>query len=211
MRSTNLKLQKITSHFCSDVHSKNGIILKVRTILTLTILLSIAVFAQDQIKKGTYALNGSIGYSSIVSNQSSFKYDESDFFFSPSISYFVIDNLELALSPSYSKYSLTDQSNSSGGFSGKNLGIGLGIRYYFSGNNISPFIGANAQSNWYASDGNSYSSPHSSGTLEGGLDVFISNALAVEPAVSYFSERLGDQYTLSGFRIGIGVKYFIVP
>jgi hypothetical protein len=115
------------------------------------------------------------------------------------------------LIPSYGWFSSSDQSNSSNNFSGKNLGIGFGIRYYFSGNNISPFIGANAQSNWYAGNGNSYSSPNSSGTFEGGLEVFISNSAAIEPTVSYFSERLGDQFTVSGFRIGIGVKYFIVP
>jgi len=204
MHFTNLKFQKISNHLCYGILSKKGIVIKVCAVLALTLLLSLSIFAQDQIKKGTYALGGSVGFFSTVSHQNGSDIDETDFVFSPNISYFFINNLELALSPYYG-------TSSSSGFSHKSLGIGMGFRYYFSAKNISPFLGANVESNWSALNGSSYSSPNSSGTLEGGLEVFISNSAAVEPTVTYFSERLGDQFTVSGFRIGVGIKYFIVP
>ncbi|RPI06072.1 MAG: hypothetical protein EHM64_04225 [Ignavibacteriae bacterium] len=211
MHLTNLKLQTINSRIYSHIHLINGLTIKACAVLILTVLFSISMVAQDQIKKGTYALNGSIGFSSITSNQGTHKFDESNFSFYPSISYFVIDHLELALSPSYSTYSSREQSSSSHDNSGKHLGLGFGIRYYFFATNIAPFIGANAQSSWSSRNGSTYSSPNSYGIFVVGVDIFIAKSLAVEPALSYFSERLGDQFTLSGFSLVIGVKYFIIP
>ena len=161
------------------------------------------LFSQDQIKQGVYSLNGSVSYGSTSSNRSGASTDQSSFAFTPSGSYFVMDQLEPSLN-------LTYMTNSTSGLTFTSLGLGFGVRYYFPNGQYTPFVGVRGGLSWSTATGQSYSSPLSSYALSAGLDVFLSQSFALEPAVIYSHARVTDQFSNSQFSIGIGVKYFIL-
>ena len=86
-------------------------------LITLLLISSISVFAQDFAKKGVWELGGAIGFSStsvVVDGESG---DESitSFDFEPYVGWFVINNLELGLIPSFSTTSFGETSTNSFG------------------------------------------------------------------------------------------------
>jgi len=176
-----------------------------RTIAVFFIILvsTTQLLSQDQIKQGVYSLNGSISYGSTSSNQPGASTDQSSFTFTPSGSYFLVDQIESSLN-------LTYMANSTSSLTFTSLGLGLGVRYYFPNGQYTPFVGASGALSWATATGQAYSSPLSSYALSAGLDFFLSQSFALEPAIIYSHARISDQFSNSQFRIGIGVKYFIL-
>jgi hypothetical protein len=125
--------------------------------------------AQDQIKHGVYSLDGSISYTSSTNrsvsysptsgSSSSFEYDESSFSFIPSVSYFIIDQVELAFSAGYARYSM-DLPYPSSVQKSTYLGASMGLRSYVPYGTVAPFIGVDCNVNWNSTGGGSYSKPN---------------------------------------------------
>jgi hypothetical protein len=133
----------------------------------------------------------------------------------PSISYFIVDQCELSVSIGYvrsiSKYSSSlytyySQQDSKS----TSLDLELGIRYYFPAGKIAPFIGASGGTSWTSRQSESFSTPQTNFSLTGGIEIFISESAAIEPAIQYKSYRYNDQISSSGIQVGIGAKYFIL-
>jgi hypothetical protein len=173
-------------------------------------------FAQEQIKQGVYSLGGSIYYSSVNQKDDYVSYDRSQYFIMPSISYFIADQCELSFNLTYIKttskmtfsppsiYFPPSESKSA------NLGLGLGIKYYIPAGKVSPFIGISGGTSWSAYQDESFSPPTSYYAFTGGLEIFISSAAAIEPAIIYSHYRYIDQPSLSNIQVGVGFKYFIL-
>ncbi len=177
--------------------------------VSVIVLLSCAsLHAQDQIKQGVYSIGGSIGYASISYGTNSFTSDISEWFFSPSGSYFIADQLELSFGAGYSYEiaSVTEGPDTKW----RMLALNFGPRYYFPCGKIAPFLGANGSVRWTSSNGSPYA-PQTNYSLIGGVEIFISNAAAIEPAIEYEKPIEGMGFNSSHeLSIRIGAKYFIL-
>ena len=185
--------------------------MKIAAVIFIVFLSFVEIHAQDQIKQGVYSLSGSIGYISETSHYSAFSTDISQYNFGPSASYFIVDQLELAFGIGYNHASFT---YASGGGSSlqktSNLSLEFGPRYYFTGEKVTPFIGADGSLQWTSLNGQSYSAPISSYRFIGGVEIFISKAASIEPAIMYEHMRMTDQNYNNLFGFNLGVKYFIL-
>jgi hypothetical protein len=132
----------------------------------------------------------------------------------PSISYFIVNQCELSVSIGYigstSKFTSSAYTYSPTESKGTNLALGLGIKYYFPVGKLAPFIGASGGTSWSSRQDQSFSTPTTYYNLTCGLEIFISNAAAIEPAIIYSKYRYSEQFSKSGFQVGIGAKYFIL-
>jgi opacity protein-like surface antigen len=173
-----------------------------------------SAFAQEQIKQHVYSLGGSIFYLSDTQKSPGYEIDESTYLFMPSISYFIIDQCELSVNIGYehstSTYSSSMYPSSSPETKTTILDLGLGIRYYFPVGKIAPFIGASGGVSWISLQSQSFSTPQTNLSLIGGLEIFISQSAAIEPAIQYARSRYSDQTSSNRIEVGIGVKYFIL-
>lgn len=160
------------------------------------------IYAQNFPSKGTIELGGSVGFSSTTSvyNGESSDHSLTSFSLQPYFGYFIINNFELGIVPSFTSLSYNDQSQT-------NFGIYVAPAWNFDlHSNIFPFVEARLGYNTSSyDDGNSLTDdPSSSGLawgLRGGLKAQVGNSALVNVAVSY------DQITLepsgwSGDRIG---------
>ena len=185
------------------------------------IFLSLAVFAvttfcsaQDQIHVGTYSFGGSIQYSSTTYSFSSpaLNYDKTIFVFSPTVTYFAFNRLEIAASLGYTYTTETYKGSilppSQNSLNSHFVSAQVGVRYYVPLGNIAPFVGG---SYGYGGPTTSVLIPDSYSsltTLEIGAEYFFSGSAAFEPAVRYTSISGGIASTKTTF-FGIGVKYFL--
>lgn len=190
-----------------------------------------SLFAQDALNNGVYTLSGAVTYSksnSSISFADSFSDIDSESEYlrigvSPSIGYFIIDNLLLKSNFNflYSENS-TNYMSVPGNTSSTNImrsyTIGIGLKYYFRLNGFNPFIGADygySNETTGDNDGNTY-------TFAVGLNYFISKSVALEPFVQYLTSSsissmklFGDgtpriTYENSEISFGIRVAYFVV-
>jgi hypothetical protein len=183
--------------------------MKTIAVVSIVLLSFMKIQAQDQIKQGVYTLSGSIGYLYEAQNLNSQTIDMSNYYFGPTGSYFIIDQIELLFGAEYYHYSTTfkNANNSSTSTNGGIL-LGVGPRYYFPCGKVAPFIGANGSVEWLINNGTS-SSPQISYGFIGGIEIFISNAAALEPSIKYEHLHIDNQNYLNVFMFSIGVKYFI--
>jgi hypothetical protein len=182
--------------------------MKTIVVSVIFILSCVNLHAQDQMKQSVYSLGGSIGYASISYGGNSFTNDVTELFFTPSCSYFIVDQLELSFGAGYT-YEIASMTGGPD-MKWRMLSLSVGPRYYFPCGKVAPFIGANGSVRWTSIDGSSYSS-QTSYSFIGGIEIFISNAAALQPAIEYESpiQPMGfnSSHELS---ISIGVKYFIL-
>ena len=191
--------------------------MKVTHIICLVVLLFAESPAQDQIKQGVYSLGGSFSYSSATTKYTNDEFTNSTYALAPSISYFFIDQCELSFSVGYTvsseKYSGSIIFYSNPERKNKNLDLSLGMRFYFPLGKVAPFIGASGQISWttpYYESSQPFMPPTTGYTLTGGLEIFIAQSAAIEPAVVYEKTRYDAQSSSNVVLIGIGVKYFIL-
>jgi hypothetical protein len=182
--------------------------MKTITVVFIVFLSFVEIHAQDQIKQGVYSLGGSIGYASMSYGSNSFTSDVTELFFTPSGSYFIVDQLELSFGVGYS-YEFETVSVAPN-MKWNMLSLNFGPRYYFSCGKVAPFIGASGSVRWTSYNGSSYS-PQTSYSFIGGVEIFISNTAALQPAIEYEKPIQGMGFSSSHeFSISIGVKYFIL-
>lgn len=182
--------------------------MKTIVIISIVLLSFMKIQAQDQIKQGVYSLSGTLSYFSTSYKTMDVDANESEITLTPSGSYFIVDQVELSFGIEYNRSSTT--------FSGSpavkltSPGLELGARYYFPCGKVAPFLGANGQVSWNSFNGQIYSPPTTFYSFAGGLEVFISEAAAIEPSIGYSISHGTNPSTQNEFRIGIGVKYFIL-
>jgi hypothetical protein len=186
------------------------------------IILGPAAFAQEeQLEKGVYALGGSIYYSSSTyeTPSSYYNYDQTVFSFTPSISYFVANQLELSFGPGYvyskDSYPGEDVKETA-------LVLNLGVNYYIPVGKAALFLGGGGQVSWtkysyvysppYSNHNYdpSFSPPTSTYYFVGGAELFIAQSASIEPSIKYARTRYNENVSQHGFIFGIGVKYFIL-
>jgi hypothetical protein len=185
--------------------------MKIAAVIFIAYLSFSEIYAQDQIKQGTYSLGGSIGYMSETYHFSSLLTEDINVFnFGPSGSYFIVDHLELSFGLGYNHSSVTYEPGGGSALQkASSFSFEFGPRYYFPYGKLAPFIGAVGSLGWTSFNGQSYSTPTTSYSFIGGLEIFISEAAALEPAIKYEHIRMTDQNYTNLFEISIGVKYFI--
>jgi hypothetical protein len=177
--------------------------MKTTALFGMMTLITVSLLAQEQIKKGVYSLGGSISLASQSYTSNGANYTEAYFSFSPSASYFIMDQVEFKLDPTYLRYLSGPEFTS--------LGLSLGVRYYFQNDKFIPFIGASGGIQCSSFGNQPYSSPISNVIVTGGIDVFLSSSVAVEPAISYLYENESNySETIKSIRFGVGIKYFIL-
>ncbi|MCF6268350.1 MAG: porin family protein [Melioribacteraceae bacterium] len=175
----------------------------------IVLFISISLSAQDALNKGVYTLSGSATYSSTNSTYTWTGNDDNvkttTISITPSFGYFIIDNLQLRSNISffYKELSLNNTYNNID----RNYTIGVGVKYYFRMNNLSPFISADygySNATTGSNDANSF-------IFAGGLNFFISNSVALEPFVQY-STRNSISYLKNQTETSIGIRivYFII-
>ena len=194
---------------------------QISAVIILIFISTTNVYSQKALKKGSYSLSGSVSFSS-GTNESNyvFTYENGDkstytdkvesltFSFSPSLTYFFIDNLSAGLSISYGYYESTlklvstDLKNIT-----RPISIGPIIRYYLPIKEFIPFVEASYK---YSNSINGNEDMNSL-SLAGGVNYFLSESVALEPYIEYLTRNyiVGNQkYT--GFSIGMRVNYFII-
>lgn len=187
-----------------------GGMMKITNIICLIVLLFTVSSAQDQIKQGVYSLGGSISYSTSTTKYFDDEFTNLTYAISPSISYFFIDQCELSFGVGYTNSSVKYPGSNS---ENKNisLNLNLGIRFYYPLGIFAPFIGADGQISWttpyYASQ--PFLPPTTGYTFTGGLEIYISQSAAIEPALVYTKIR-NESQSSNIVLIGIGIKYFIL-
>jgi hypothetical protein len=191
--------------------------MKVTHIICLVVLLFTESSAQDQIKQGVYSLGGTISYSSMKNINGDYEIDYSTYALAPSISYFFIDQCEVSFGVDYAfssmKYNSSSSLYSSGENKSRNLALNLGIRFYLPFGKVAPFLGASGQISWttpYIDSSQPFLPPITGYNIIGGLEIFISQSAAIEPAVTYSRIRYDSQSSNNVFLVGIGAKYFIL-
>jgi hypothetical protein len=182
-------------------------------IISAAVMVASISFAQEQIKQGVYSLGGSIGYSSTTipdpfdDTYPADEMDQSFYTFMPSANYFVVDRLEVQLGLNYSFRSTKGRYDQLKEF---DAGVNLGVQYYFPLGKVAPFVGGGGMVSWSNSywgdqQASLFGGPSTTGYyLTAGLDIFISEAAAIEPAIRYTKIDVATTFA------GIGIRYFIL-
>lgn len=159
-----------------------------KNILT-TIALAVAVAASAQIQKGTILVGAKSDLSFSSTSYDGIDDKETQFDLSVGAGYFLIDNLALGLNLGYSSYKFGDVDRSVTSF-------GLFGRYYIQGK---IFAGAGFASIKPEGGDSSTIIP-----LEVGYAAFITDNIAIEPALNYI---IGDGS--STFGLGVGFNLYL--
>lgn len=176
----------------------------------------ITISAQDFSTKGTIELGGNVGFSSTtyVSNGQSSTNSLTNFSIDPYVGYFVINNLELGLVPSFSTSKYGDQSSTS-------FSVYFAPAWNFDlKSTLFPFvegrIGYNTSS---YDDGNSFTTdPSSSGLawgFRGGVKAQVGSNALVNIALSYDQITMnpenwsGDRNGANVFGVSAGFTVFL--
>jgi outer membrane protein len=184
---------------------------QMKSILLLFVLsISISVFAQSPIAKGTIGLNGNLSFSS----QS---YENSDpslsiLTINPQASYFIVNNISIGLAVNYERKSI--------GSSSTNYGIGPSLRYYFSLEKLYPFISLGYSFTKSFNSNNDDTFNGNQYIITGGISYFLAKNVAIETSVSYKIDRytLPDSYRSyykdlvlksNIIMVGVGINFYI--
>jgi hypothetical protein len=154
-------------------------------------------WSQAQVHQGMYSLRGSFSYASTETDYSTFTQKTTSFSFSPAISVFLTDNLEINWALNYNDersdgwYSQTSSSFTA---------LLAGARLYLPMETTALFAGASIG---YSDTGSDVGYQ-----VEGGLDYFLSPTIALEPVIVI--SRDGDDYRkMRGTKLYIGFRYFM--
>ncbi len=183
-----------------------------KTLLTSSLLLLIVSisFAQGPIKQGTFNLGGTLSFSSQSSDE-----DYNDFetiLLNPQVGYFFVNNFSLGLSIIYQKVSVDENSES-------DWGIGPNARYYFVFDKVNPFLGIGYSYAETSRGSSNYKITSDKIIFNGGLEIFITNSVAIETLLSYMINEIKyPEANLSGkdlilksktIYFGVGLNIFI--
>ncbi len=179
-------------------------------LLLIIFLFTESQYSQNIMKEGTYTLSGSVSFSY---NDSKFNDNEStskSFSFSPQFLYFLSDQILLGgnIRFSYLENELKNNFfNVEEKIVNKSFSIGPILRYYFTKKYLNPFvegsflyselIGRDSQDMW--------------GEIGGGINYFLSNAVALEPFVNYafLLDSDEDNRESSTIVFGMRIQYYI--
>lgn len=164
-------------------------------ILILIVVFTISSYAQ--IQKGVYSIRGSASYAKNEMEYSSFTVKTTSFTFSPALTYFLTDYIEMNWSVNYNELRSNNLFfNSSNTFTT----VSAGLRLYYPIKDIALF-GGSAIGRTDASRRMSYS-------IEGGLDYFIFSNISLEPVIVYSNEET-DTMKSTGTKFFVGFRYFM--
>jgi outer membrane protein len=161
-----------------------------KTIVTLVVMLFAAAGAFAQVEKGTILVGASSNAGFTSFKQKDADESTSQFNINAKVGYFVIDNLALGLNLGYT--SVKDL--------GSSTAIGAFGRYYVNGKII---IGAGFNSNKEKDDVSDTDFSYTTIPLEVGYAAFITDNIAIEPALGY-TLYSGD---LEGSAFGLNVGF----
>lgn len=185
---------------------------KFLSLFTLIVVFSSLLTAQGRIDKGMYRLSGATSFSWFHQSEDDNTYNRYQFNLSPSFSYLITENFELGGVLNLMYFNETqeiDHNSFNRKISDNYTSIGLGpqMRYYFTTDNLIPFI---SLSLLYSSAGwnGSTKTEMTNLNLGGGLDYFFSERVALEPFINY-SLLWQKSHSMSQLSIGTGINYFI--
>lgn len=178
-------------------------------ITILTFVFTATLFSQQAFKKGNYSLTGSVSYSSSDNESNDFDSESITILVSPGLSYLIADNLALGIEFGFGYFETQYESK----FGGKHTSIdrpymlGPSLRYYFPQVSINPFIEASV---FYADDvvDNAVAKGFS---VTGGLNLFLSNSVAIEPFIEYSKTSFNRaEQDITEIMFGARINYFII-
>ncbi len=180
-------------------------------ILLLTIVISVPVFSQSPVGKGSIMLNGTLSYSN--TNVDEYDNNSVNIGIHPQAAYFIIDYLSAGLFFDYERIEF-------GEYSANDYSIGAALRFYFELENLKPFIGLGFA---YLTGNQSRLEGSKNGTkwlFAAGLDYFIVKNVALETVFRYditnvdvpesYNFLYNDlNYKQNTFFVGFGLNFFI--
>jgi len=187
-------------------------------ILILIILGFSNLYGQDALNKGVYSIAGSAQYSTSSESSDNNTITLNQGNISPQFTYFVCNHISLGVSMDYNYYFNEGSSYSNSGEHNIKLTyitLGPAFRYYSYTKKIIPFLEASflygIENMGDENVGNQYEYTYQ---LKAGLELFLSNNVALEPSIGYtYYHYTMSSFNLSGdvnnFSIGVGVSYFI--
>lgn len=185
---------------------------KFLSLFSLIVIFSSLLTAQGRIDKGMYRLSGAAAFSWYHQSEDYYTYNRYQFSLSPSFSYLITKNFELGGVFNLTYFNETQDLDRNFGarkFSEDYSSIGLGpqMRYYFTTENLIPFI---SLSLLYSSAGQQGGTKMEITNLNlgGGMDYFFSESVALEPFITY-SLFWNRGQNMSQLSIGTGINYFI--
>ena len=186
-------------------------------ILTLMLISSISVFGQNFAKKGVWELGGGIGFSSttFVSGGESVDDALTTFMFEPYIGYFIINNLELGIIPSFETTSWANSSSNS-------FGVYFAPAWNFDlKSNLYPFlearIGYNTSTIEFEDEELAFEQTISglAWGARGGVKLQLGNSALVNASLGYTQTTAnpedwdGDRNGTNGFDVMVGFTVFL--
>lgn len=173
------------------------------------------LLGQSQIGQGVYSVSGSMSLAFGSADLQGTTQRSMLVGFSPSASVFVLDQIEVAIEPTYVTSSTETTIPGQTGVTSSNtsLGVVVGLRFYFPLEAVAPFVGVGGGVSWMKfSSGTitgAFSQPRKQFIVEAGFDYFITHSFAIEPGIQYRGvESLAN--SKRDFSISAGVKYFIL-
>lgn len=170
----------------------------------MMVVFGLNVFGQSPINQGTISLGGQIAFSSESSESADNNLNTLAIM--PQGYYFILNQFAIGGQFLYLRMSSGDNVTT-------NIGVGPTVRYYLPFEEVHPFINASyavAKSTFSDSD---FEYKGTQWTLGGGMDVFISKNVALEPYLSYswLTDDYSDNDTTdrNTFEIGVGIGAFI--
>ncbi len=188
------------------------------TLILIILLLGFTnLYGQDALNKGVYSIAGSVQYSSTNQNFGGYTYTTNIGNISPQFTYFILNHLSIGANVNYNYFYSKGPEGNNFNQVDKTTSLTLGpvIRFYFGVKKINPFIEASynysVEQTGMGDLGNQYGNEYG---LKGGLEIFISRSVALEPSIGYTHlhyamSSLNFSGDINNFSVGIGVNYFI--
>ena len=174
--------------------------------LIQVLILLITLTTNAQITKGNWMVGGTGNFtnykSTFENNNTEITQTGSALTISPNLGYFIVDNLTVGTSVSFSFSNPSGSNNNSQGYS-----LSPFIRYYFRKTDkmINPFL----QTSYSFGKGKSDSggSNKSTGyTIKGGSAIFFNSSVALELSLNYDSSKFNSDVKSNNFTVGIGFQ-----
>jgi len=181
-----------------------------KRVLMLAALAVLATSAFTQTNRGRFLISGSTDLS-IFSSHVTYKYDDetldsyhsSNFSFSPSVGYFVINNLVIMGSLTYNSGTIED-------FSYNYFMMGPVVRYYFGKKNVKPFVNSGVMLGFKKQNNGDNVSKSTAVhyNLGGGIAFFINDFVAFDLGLEYSNETLTDVEDTNSDQITSGLGLY---
>jgi len=173
--------------------------MKKKSVFLALVLFAVGAFAQTE--RGKIRIGGSsnLGYSSASYNQTDFDGSSNSFFINVHGGYFIVDNLSLEVGVLYGYSWLNSREFGKSYFI--QVGGELGFRYYFP---MKFFLGSNFDISHILIS--SFYDPLSNFNVEAGYAWFLSENVALEPAINYHLIMLGLRRYGSRLNVRMGIS-----